>query len=337
MWNEIYVENALKDNEHVKSILSKLDRIPLYLDSYEEIWGRSKKPYLHKRDSLNLFLAKKKGQLLKEAPDAYGSQGEAHYYFIHAYNCIYECQYCYLQGYFNTPDIVLFVNHDEIISEMQKTLDLHQGRNVWFHAGEFSDSLALTHLTGELNLYHDFCKKNHNAIIELRTKSINIRELEKLEPLPNFIISFSLSPKTMAKRVDLKTPSTDSRLKAMTILQSLGWLLGAHFDPIIYEENLKDKYQDLLSCMKEANLLANLKYLSFGVVRFTKDVYREAEKNYPDSVIHTAPMVKSFDGKVRYHRPMRMWIMNTIKELAIKNGMREERIYLCMEENAQKP
>jgi spore photoproduct lyase len=45
-------------------------------------------------------------------------------------------------------------------------------------------------------------------------------------------------------------------------------------------------------------------------------------------------MIKSFDGKVRYHRPMRMWMMNTVKDLAIKHGIKEERIYLCMEENA---
>jgi spore photoproduct lyase len=154
MWNEVYVENKIKDHPRVQSILGKLRKDPLYIERYDDLWGRSRKPYLHKRDQLNLFLARKEGQLLKLAPDAYGSAGEPHYYFIHAYNCIYECQYCYLQGYFNSPDIVLFINHEEILQEMQATLEKHQGQKVWFHAGEFSDSLALTHLTGELDLYH---------------------------------------------------------------------------------------------------------------------------------------------------------------------------------------
>lgn len=334
MWNEVYLEKDLKNHPRALSILEKVKKTPLLIDSYDEIWGRSKKPYLQKRDSLNLFLAQKHGQLLKKAPDAYGSAGEPHYYFIHAYNCIYECQYCYLQGYFNTPDIVLFINHEEIIAEMEKTLKEHAGTKVWFHAGEFSDSLALTHLTGELDLYHEFCKRNPDAIIELRTKSINTRELEKLAPLPNFIVSFSLSPKEMAKRVDLKTPSTESRLKAMALLDNLGWKIAAHFDPIVYEDNFQDKYKTLLESMKELGLNHALKYLSLGVVRFTKDVYRETERNYPDSVIHTGPMIKSFDGKVRYHRPMRMWMMNSVKEAAISAGIAPESIYLCMEENA---
>ena len=331
MWNEVYVEEGIKTHPRVNSILAKVKKDPILLERFDDIWGRSKKPYLQKRDSLNLFLAEKKGQLLKLAPDAYGSAGEPHYYFIHAYNCIYECQYCYLQGYFNTPDIVLFINHEEIIAEMKKTLDSHSGK-VWFHAGEFSDSLALTHLTGELELYHKFCQDNPNAIIELRTKSVNTRELEKLSPLPNFIVSFSLSPKDMARRVDLKTPSAEARLRAMKLLHEKGFKLGAHFDPIIFEDNFKDTYEELLKEM--TTVTSDLLYLSLGVVRFTKDVHREVERNYPDSVLHTGPMVKSFDNKVRYHRPMRMWIMNTVKELSLQYGVRPGAIYLCMEEHA---
>lgn len=334
MWNKVYVEEDLLNSPRVMSILSKVKKDPISIKAFDDIWGRSKKPYLHKRDSLNLFLAQKKGQLLKLAPDAYGQAGEPHYYFIHAYNCIYECQYCYLQGYFNTPDIVLFVNHEEIILEMQKTLDSHPDHRVWFHAGEFSDSLALTHLTGELELYHEFCQRNPRAIIELRTKSVNTKELLNLAPLPNFIISFSLSPAQMGKNIDLKTPSTGARLKTMDELNKKGFTLAAHFDPIIYQDQFKTQYTELLTTMKELNLTQKLSYLSLGVVRFTKDVYREVERNYPDSAIHSTPMVKSFDNKVRYHHPMRMWMMNTVKELALEFGVQKKVIYLCMEEHA---
>lgn len=334
MWNKIYVEEEIQSSPRVRGILEKLKQEPIVLKSFDDIWGKSKKPYLHKRDSLNLFLAQKKGQLLKLAPDAYGQAGEPHYYFIHAYNCIYECQYCYLQGYFNTPDIVLFVNHEEIISEMQKTLDEHPEGHVWFHAGEFSDSLALTHLTGELELYHEFCQKNPRAIIELRTKSVNTKELLKLAPLKNFIVSFSLSPQKTGKAIDLKTPSTSSRLKAMEELHKKGHTLAAHFDPIIFEEKFKTHYEELLHQMSELQLTQALSYLSLGVVRFTKDVYREVERNYPDSPLHSTTMIKSFDNKVRYNHPMRMWMMNSVKDLALKAGVKSEVIYLCMEENA---
>lgn len=334
MWNEVYVEKNILHHPRVEKILALLKKTPIILDQFDNIWGQSKKPYLHKRDTLNLFLAEKKGQLLKETPDAYGKKGDPHFYFIHAYNCIYECEYCYLQGYFKTPDIVLFVNHEEILSEMEKTLENYPNQNVWFHAGEFSDSLALNHLTGELNLYHEFCAKNPRAIIELRTKSVNTKELLTLPPLQNFIVSFSLSPADMAKDVDLKTPSLKARLKTMESLKQKGHPLAAHFDPIIYSDHFKADYESLLLEMNTLGLTQDLKYLSLGVVRFTKEVYREVERNYPNSVIHSAPIIKSFDGKVRYHKPMRMWMMNSIKELAITSNIAADRIYLCMEDNA---
>ena len=330
MWNTIYIEKDLRGLLRVEQMLQKLDRPVIELDSYDEVWGKSKKPYLQKRDSLNLFIAKKKGQLLKLAPDAYGKSGEPHYYFIHAYNCIYECQYCYLQGYFNTPDIVLFVNHEEIMSEMERVLSEHEGM-VWFHAGEFSDSLALTHLTGELELYHAFCQRNPRAIIELRTKSVNIKALKDLPPLSNFMVSFSLSPGPMAREIDLKTPSVKSRLKVMKELLDLGHPIGAHFDPIIYQDQFKEEYCQLLQEMERLGITAKLEYLSLGVVRFTKDVHREVERNYPDSLIHTTEMVKSFDNKVRYSVPLRNWILGSVKELALQSGVRAERVYLCME------
>ena len=133
-----------------------------------------KKPYLQKRDNLNIFIARKTGDLVKEAPPAYGKGDEKHFYFVHAYNCIYECQYCYLQGYFNSPDLVLFVNYDEIISEMERLAIKYP--NAWFHAGEFSDSLALSDLTGELPYLHKFAEHHPTVKIELRTKSVNLRK-----------------------------------------------------------------------------------------------------------------------------------------------------------------
>lgn len=332
MWNEIYVEREIHETPRVQNILRRFKKDPILLDSYDEIWGRSKKPYLHKRDSLNLFLARKKGQLVKEAPPAYGQSGEPHYYFIHAYNCIYECQYCYLQGYFQTPDIVLFVNHEEIMDEMKRIMDTHPGQRVWFHAGEFSDSLALSHLTGEVELYHRFCQENPKAQIELRTKAVNTSALEGLQVLPNFIVSFSLSPESAGKTIDLKTPGVGARLKAMEKLQEKGVSLAAHFDPIIYQEGLREKYQELLHDMNTRNLLSDLKYLSLGVVRFTKDVHREVERNYPDSLIHGTRFIKGFDQKLRYEKPLRNWILSTVKDEVLKAGVSPETIYLCMED-----
>lgn len=331
MFSKIFIEESVKDLEYTKRILKFFPKIETkQIQKIEDIWGRVKKPYLQKRKTLNLFIGKKEGALVKEAPNAYGIGKEKHFYFIHAYNCIYECQYCYLQGYFNTPDIVLFVNHNDIINDMQKIVDIHP--DSWFHAGEYSDSLALSHLTNEWDEYWEFFKKNPLAKLELRTKAVNLKSIIDLEPLKNVYISFTLAGHKEGKIYDLRCPSIKARIKAIEKLVKKGFKIGIHFDPIVHSEDIIESYENLVNELASVLPDDQLGYLSIGVVRFTKDVYKEVEKNYPGSPILTQNFIKSFDNKVRYSHPMRMWILNKVKDICIKNNYSEQKIYLCMEQ-----
>ncbi|MBD64399.1 MAG: hypothetical protein CME62_04285 [Halobacteriovoraceae bacterium] len=334
MFDKVYIEKRLKDHPRTLSILEKIKcQSTYYISRYDEVWGKVKKPYLQKRESLNLFIAEKKGELVKETPPAYGHGDEKHYFYIHAFNCIYECQYCYLQGYFQTPDIVLFINHEEIISEMQKLVELPENSNAWFHAGEYSDSLALAHITDELSVYFDFFKNNPKAKLELRSKAVNIRPLLQLEALPNVFVSFTLSSHESGKKFDTTCPSVKHRLNAIKKLVDHGYRIGLHFDPIIYEDNFQTAYKDILTEINKILPDEQLGYISLGVVRFTKDVYHSVKKHYPDSPFLKQDLIKSFDGKLRYNRPMRNWILNTVKDLCIQVGQyQEKKIYFCMED-----
>ncbi len=342
MFEVIYVEEQLIDHPRVLEIKKKYPHSEIKLiNSIQDVFGRVKKPYLQKRFNLNLFLGEKKGQLVKLAPAAYGLTGEPHYYFIHAYNCIYECNYCYLQGYFHSPDIVLFLNHDEISQEIKQVAKSyhadHPDKKVWFHAGEYSDSLALSHLSGELNHYFKLFKELKDCKLELRTKSINIKELLKEEPLENVITSFSLSPAHRIKSNDLKTPPLKARLEAIGTLVERGFPIGIHFDPIIYDDQFIPSYEELVDLLLEKISADKIHYISLGVVRFTKEVYQKVQKNYPESDLLAQEFVRSFDNKIRYNRPMRLWMLGKIKQILLDKGMALDRIYLCMEDQDYDP
>lgn len=342
MFEVIYVEAHLENHPRVLEIIKRFPNSEIKtINKVEDVFGRVKKPYLQKRTNLNLFLGEKKGQLVKLAPPAYGLEGEPHYYFVHAYNCIYECNYCYLQGYFHSPDIVLYINHEEIAAEIKSTAEayhlLHPDQKVWFHAGEYSDSLALTHLSGELTHYFKLFRDLPNCNLELRTKSVNTKELLKESPLPNVITSFSLSPAHRAKLNDLKTPPLKNRLAAILELHELGFPIGIHFDPIIYDDVFIETYSDLCDQLLAHIDAASIRYISLGVVRFTKEVFQKVQKNYPDSDLLAQEFVRSFDNKIRYSRPMRLWMLNKIKQQLVDRGVDASKIYLCMEDNELDP
>jgi len=334
MFERIFVEYDIADNPSTQALLERLPgNAPVQrIDKLENYFGRVKKPYLQKRNSLNLFIGTKKGHLIKPAPPAYGVISDPHFYFIHSYNCIYECEYCYLQGYFHSPDLVFYVNYEEIAAAMEETIHHAPAETFpWFHAGEFSDSLALSHLTQELGYYWKVMEKNPRARLELRTKSANIREVLKLPPLPQIFVSFSLAPQSRIVRTEHKTASLGARLAAMKKLAENGYSLGVHLDPIIYEENVIELYSECIDEIFDHVSPQQISYLSMGVVRFTKDGYYQVEKNYPQSDLHRTQFAKSFDDKVRYTRPMRLHILNKIKDYLLKKGMNDSKIYFCME------
>lgn len=334
MFSRILIEKDIRDHQRTQYIIDKFPNIPVKeIDKVDDIFQRVKKPYLQKRDDLQLFLGKKRGQLVKEAPNAYGIKGEEHFYFIHAYNCIYECEYCYLQGYFHSPDLVFFLNHEDIGEEIKRKIAESNSETVWFHAGEFSDSLAMSHLTGELPYYFDLFKKLPNAKLELRTKSVNIKPLLELQPQDNIIVTFSLSPAHRVKRTDLKTPSLKHRLKAIQELVGKGYKIGIHFDPVIFEEDFGETYKELISSLMEVLPQNNLEYLSLGVVRFTKDVYHQVKKNYPESDLLAGEFQSTPEGLVRYPRPLRMAMLNRLESLCYEAGIEKDKVYKCMEED----
>lgn len=334
MFRRLLVEKDLLQHPrflHLRAQLPQLaNKEVVEIDSVEKVFNRYKKPYLAKRDALDLFIGKKSGTLIKEAPPAYGAQGAPHFYFIHAYNCIYECSYCYLQGYFNSPDIVLFINHEEILAAIENKIIESSSETLWFHAGEFSDSLALSHLTGELPLYFSLFEKYPRAKLELRTKSANIKELKKLSPLSNVITSFSVSPAEAIKEHDAKTAPLSARLKSITELQNLGHPVAIHLDPIIYGPKVLEQYQELIEQMVQTIDLQSIQYFSLGVVRFPKDIYKEVVRNYPDAVFSSQDLSLS-EKIVRYPKPLRRHLLLEIEKMLLKANIEPQRIYLCME------
>ncbi len=330
--NKIFFEEGVADHEITGRVLNWYSKVERHsLRSIDEVFAKVRKPYLHKRTDLNLFIGAKRGTLIKEAPEAYGLARGRHYYFIHAYNCIYECEYCYLQGYFNSPDIVLFVNHDDIAREIEETIIAQPAEELWFHAGEFSDSLALCHLTREFGYYWPVFEKYSNAFLELRTKSANVKPLLEMPALPNVIVSYSLSPAASARQFDREAAPLGARLRAIKKLAEQGFNIGLHFDPIIQSEALLESYNELIADVLEVLPAEQLAYLSLGVIRFSQQSFRETVHNYADSRMMAADFVNSFDGKVRYHRPIRMRILKAVEKLCIEAGIAEDKIYLCME------
>ena len=289
MVNIIYIEEELQSNPKANLIASKYKNANvIYIKSYGEVFNRKKQSFRAQKANPSLILAKKYGRKVIPTPKLFTIGREHNYYFSHILNCPYDCKYCFLQGMYRSADYVYFINSMDYKKEILEIASKHPPHTCTFFSGYDGDSLALDAITGFCDDYIPFFQKHLNIDLEIRTKSVNIKPLLKLPPTKNMIIAYTLTPDVIAKNIETKTPSLQSRLKAIKSLQDHGWTVGLRFDPIIYFDKAKDVYKDFFySLEKEINLEA-IHSVTTGPFRLPQGLGKRMKKDNPQELLFSS-------------------------------------------------
>ena len=329
MIETIYIENQVKNHFRTKKILSKLNKNVdvIYCDHYGEIFNIKSQNFRVQKNKPALILAKKDGKKLHEIPKNFGIGGDKNYYFSHMLNCIYDCEYCFLQGKHMSAHYLLFVNYEDFFLEIKKKILENSTKKYYFFSGYDCDSLAFDGVTGFIKYFLPIFKQNKNAILELRTKSNQINKLLKHEPIDNCIVAFSFTPENISKLIEHKTPSVKKRIVAMKKLANAGWKLGLRFDPIIPACNFAKIYENLFK-----NIAANINEkdihsISFGMMRFPKKMFKRMNKENSNKRILSLPL-ENRKGIYTYKEKMENKLENIIVS-KLRKYMKNTPIYNC--------
>ena len=199
----VYIERGVKDHPRTQEILERVrPRHVIWCEHFGEIFNRKKQDFREQKKAPALILAKKTGRRVLPAPDGYGIGGSRNYYFSHMLNCVFDCRYCFLQGMYPSANYVLFLNFEDFVTDIESTLAEHPGEDVYFYSGYDCDSLALETYSHFVAHYLPFFRRWPQAFVELRTKSVNISPLLKMEAVPNAIVAWSLTPQIVAEAVE---------------------------------------------------------------------------------------------------------------------------------------
>ncbi|WP_291490285.1 spore photoproduct lyase family protein [Desulfurella sp.] len=220
------------------------------------------------KDKCAVIFANKKGEFLRKTPDHYTPQGTYGYSILQSYNCIYDCSYCFLKGYFKSFNPVIFKNIQDYFVEIKKTLKKDKLRPMYFYFGTFSDPIALSIFDKSYIKFAEFFE-NLDAILEIRTKSANIKELLQHKPFKNTIIAFSLAPQNAIEKFEYFTPNLTRRIEALKLLDNAGFNIGIRFDPFFCE--FLNQYESFVSFLKQ---LKHLHSIEIGFLRFSKNEYK---------------------------------------------------------------
>ena len=301
MINQIYIENEIKDHPRVQSILKKFKRnTPVYIDKYASVFNKKNQNFRIQKKYPSLILSQKKAGYVLKTPADFGIGNSNNFYFSHMYNCLYDCDYCFLQGLYSSANYVLFVNYEDFFEHISHTIEKNKNDSQMFFSGYDCDSLAFDKISGFSDQLIQFFEKYQNVEVELRTKSVVTKSLIKRPAIKNCIIAFSLSPNKIAEKLDNKAPSIRRRIKAMKDLADCGWLIGLRFDPLIYTNDWKVQYSELICEIMGQIHVSSIHSVSYGLLRFPKKMYKKISNLHNTTGLFAFPLDINNNGVTSY-------------------------------------
>jgi len=244
--------------------------------------------------------------------------------------CPMDCRYCALQVYFNRPVIEVFVNTDDLFSELAAFLGAHPDRFHRFCTGEFTDSLALEPLTGLARRVAAFFSAVPTACLELKTKTDFVEPLLDIDPRGRVVLSFSVNSDSIVRSDELRAAPLKARLAAAAKVVASGYRLGFHVDPIIPLDGWQHGYARTVNAIFDTVPADAVAWISLGVLRFVPALKETTTARFGAIPYVHDGFISGLDGKSRLHADRRIQLYRFMNE-TIRRRSSEARTYLCME------
>jgi len=331
--NRIFVDPECSELPYTQKIIARAGSIPVANLNHQGLLDLYQNPYAESLTAgkKDLFLTKNRGVFFKPCPATREYQCCDYQVLNIGMNCQMDCVYCILQAYLNNPWLSFFVNVEDMLGELEEAFKQDPEQFLRIGTGEFTDSLALDRLTGLSKKLVSFMKSRKNSVLELKTKSAVIGNLEGLDHGGRTIVAWSLNAPAIMEKEEIRTATLTERLEAAKLCASWGYKLAFHFDPIIDHQNWRQGYSQTIEQLFNAVPASQIAWISMGALRYLPSLKEIAELRFPSSRFFNKEFITGLDNKARYFRPRRLemyrHIYQELKEKAAGNTC----IYLCME------
>lgn len=278
----------------------------------------------------NLYLVREDYDFFKKCPCSANSAFCGYFVVNLGSGCPYECSYCVLQDYINSPGIIMPANIEDFFAAYRRL-----GRDIRCGSCELTDSLAFDHITGYSPRIVDFFRHYPKTMYELKTKSDNVELLTSVPGARNIIISWSLNPQKIVETVEYFTAPLMQRLEAAQRCATSGYRVAFHFDPMIYYQGWEADYETLIDTTFHAIDGCDVAWINLDTLRMTPRLKKIIENRFPDNTILDEEFFTGHDGKLRYPDELRVLLYKNMTSW-IRKRCKDVPIYLCMEEKSMR-
>ncbi len=312
-FSHIYVEKRAENTIPVQRIISKFKNAKvIIIDDYRDVFFRPRQDNAKQRNAQSLILAVNRDKLVyRGSPMCQNFNNENFYYTSCVMNCIFDCEYCYLKGMYQSANIVVFVNIEDYFAQIS---ELCRKKKIYLCVSYDTDLIALDSVTGYVKQWSDFTRSEPNLSIEIRTKSFRRDIYDKIEPCERIIFAYTVSPEEVISKYEHKTSDLTERLTAAQYAIKRGFKVRFCFDPMIYCENYKQNYSDMINKISEYIDWKELWDVSMGSFRISKEYLKDMRKNYPYSAVCQFPF-DTVEGVCQYPKHIKEEMENHLFKL----------------------
>lgn len=243
----IYYEKNIENYTLGKELLKKYDDVPKFEienhNNIEEMRKKSNSEFLKMKRNLIIGVRKThkfvENHKVSDYLVPYTSSG-----------CIASCMYCYLVCNYNKCAYLrLFVNREEMLEKIIKTAN-NSEKELTFEIGSNSDLVLENTITNNLV----WTIENFNAKkgkLTLPTKFSYVDDLLPLNHGRKIIIRMSVNPEYIINNVEFGTSRLKERIEAINKLAEADYEIGILIAPVIFVENWKMLYHELITQLVE--------------------------------------------------------------------------------------
>ncbi len=333
-FSHIYLEDGAKNRKLTDTALSAFPHAEIIkIDNYKTVFNRPNQNIFSQQNTKKLILGIKKPPFLYKGTDILQ---DTHYrnlfYTTPLINCVYHCDYCFLQGMYPSANLVAFVNESDFFIEVDKGIDSREFKDepLVLSIAYNNDLLAFENKIPYCKNWIEFARNKKNLLIEIRTKCANINSIKDIPSHSNIVFAWTLTPNEIRQRYENHTPSLDKRLDAVEFIISKGWKVRLCIDPVLYVENWDTIYGNLIDQLFSRISQEQIMDMVIGVFRMNTDYFHRIRKQKPKSDLFYQNWNRS-NGIVEPKKNIQAEIITEIKKM-IKNYIPMEKVHFWKNE-----
>lgn len=290
----VYVEDGVNPDRvsEILSLIQPREVIPIH--HYKDVFCRPHQDVVLQKQSPALILANKRAPFFYPGAPVCQSFGNEHFYYTSvAMNCLFDCEYCYLQGMYPSGNVVVFLNYEDYLDELSRLLTEHP---VYLCLSYDTDLFPLESISHAIGYWLDVVSTKENLRMEIRTKAAP----HHLVALPNVYYAFTISPQPVIDAYEHRAASLHNRLQAAKEAIEAGCNVRLCFDPMIVVPHWEDVYDEMMQEVLATIPVEQLSDVSIGSFRISKEYLKILRRVRPDGAIGFYPFQLK-DGY--YHYP----------------------------------